>query len=237
MLDVVTFKWKPIQRHYRSKFDATHVNTLASMVMRNYKKPHRFSCITDDPTGIDKNIRIIPLWDDFAKLKSAYGERNPSCYRRLKLFSAEAEKIIGPRFVCMDLDMVVTGELYDLWDRPEDFVIIKSPTPPPRYKYNGSMLLMTAGCRKFIWDEFNPIKSPAETRAKNFFGSDQAWISLKLKNEATWDESDGVYSYRIHLLPNLERLPENAKLVSFHGSDDPWEAKAQRLDWVRKNYV
>lgn len=237
MLDVVTFKWKPIQRHYRSKFSAEHVNTLASMVMRNYKKPHRFNCITDDPRGIHPDIRIIPLWNDYSNLQSAYGARNPSCYRRLKLFSKEAAEIIGPRFVCMDLDIVITDELYSLWDREEDFVIIKSPTIGPRYRYNGSMLMMTAGCRSFVWETFDPIKSPRQTLVHRMFGSDQAWISLILKNEATWDQADGVYSYRIHLLPNGEKLPDNAKIVSFHGSDDPWGARAQRLDWVRNNYV
>ncbi len=236
MLDIVTFKWKP-SHNYRSKFKASHVNILATMIRRNYQKPHRFSCITDDPEGIDKSIRVIPLWDDCSKLKSAYGERNPSCYRRLKLFSDEAATIVGPRFVSMDLDVVITGDMSSIWDRPEDFVIIKSPTPPPKYRYNGSMLLMTAGCRKFIWDDFDPILSPKETITRQMFGSDQAWISLKLKNEAMWDEADGVYSYRIHLAPNMGRLPKNAKLVSFHGADDPWEDRAQRLNWVRQHYV
>lgn len=237
MLDVVTFKWRgPV--HYRSKFTGEHVNTLARMVKRNYQKPHRFSCITDDPTGIDKSIRVIPLWPDHSKLKSAYGDRNPSCYRRLKLFSIEAKDLIGPRFVSMDLDVVITGDLSPLWDRPEDFIMIKSATPPPRYIYNGSMLMMTAGSRHRIWDEFDPIKSPRETVMKRFFGSDQAWISMKLgPGEATWDTQDGVYSYRIHLEPNAGKLPANARFVSFHGADDPWGPRAQRLDWVRQHYA
>lgn len=236
MIDVVTFKWKPAAR-YRSKFDASHVNTLASMVKRHYKKPHRFSCITDDPQGIDSSIRVIPLWPDHSNLQSAYGRHNPSCYRRLKLYSEEAKEIIGPRFVCMDLDMVVTEDLCPLWDRPEDFVIIKSPTPPPRYRYNGSMVMMTAGCRRKVWEDFHPIHSPRATLRHRQFGSDQAWVSLMLNNEATWDEKDGVYSYRIHLMPNRGDLPKNARLVSFHGSDDPWGHNAQQLDWVRSHYV
>lgn len=237
MLDIVTFKWRP-QAGYRSKFEGRHVNVLAAMVRRHYRKPHRFSCITDDPTGIDPAIRIIPLWRDHANLPSAYGARNPSCYRRLKIFAAEAAELIGPRFVSMDLDVVVTGDLAPLWDRREDFVMIKSATPPPRYLYNGSMVMMTAGCRRHVWDDFDARTSPRETVVKKMFGSDQAWISLKLgPGEATWDREDGVYSYRIHLEPKGGVLPEGARLVSFHGADDPWGPRAQQLEWVRRHYA
>lgn len=237
MLDIVTFKWKPAPG-YRSKFEGAHVNTLAAMVRHHYQKPHRFSCITDDPTGIDqRHVRVIPLWRDHATLQSAYGRRNPSCYRRLKLFSADAATIIGPRFVSLDLDMVITGDMAPLWDRPEDFVIIKSATPPPRYLYNGSMLLMTAGARRQVWDDFHPVRSLQATVKSRMFGSDQAWISLKLgPGEATWDTADGVYSWRIHLEPNGGALPANARLTSWHGSDDPWGPRAQQLAWVRQHY-
>lgn len=237
MLEVCTFKWKP-PHGYRSKFTADHVNTLAKMVARHYAGPHRFNCITDDPKGIDESIRIIPLWADHGQLPSAYGARNPSCYRRLKLFSEEARELVGPRFVSLDLDMVITGDLSPLWDRLEDFVIIKSATPPPRYLYNGSMLMMTAGCRRQIWDEFDPVKSPRETLARRFFGSDQAWISMQLgPGEATWDIDEGVYSFQIHLMRAGGKLPKNARIVSFHGAVDPWSPQAQRLKWVREHYA
>lgn len=238
MIDFVTFKWKSKQ-WYRTIFKGEHVNNLAAMIRRDYQKPHRFSCITDDPTGIDKNkIRVIPLWKDFSDIPSAYGPRNPSCYRRLKLFAPEMEELIGKRICSMDLDMVTCGDLCPIIDRPEEIVLVESATPPPRYRYNGSMLLMTAGVRPYIWKEFDPIKSPKETRLKQFFGSDQAWLSMRLpKNEATWGIADGVYSYRMHLLQKKSELPENAKVVSFHGEFDPWGAHAQQLDWVRKYYA
>lgn len=233
-MDICTFKWKPATG-YRSKFGPEAVNVLASMVRRHYQKPHRFTCITDDPKGIDSNIRIVPLWSDYGNLPSAYGSRNPSCYRRLKLFSAEAKELIGPRFVSLDLDMVITGDLSPLWDRTDDFIIWKSPTPPPRYLYNGSMMLMTAGVRKAVWESFHPVKSVQETRAKRMFGSDQAWISLKLgPGEKTWDEGDGVYSFRLQI--NRQSLPDKAKAVIFHGEFDPWDKYCQQIDWVRANY-
>lgn len=237
MLDVVTFRWKPAPG-YRSKFGPETVNTLARMVARNYRKPYRFTCVTDDPKGIDPRIRIIPLWADHGDLLSPHGRNNPSCYRRLKLFSPEAAEIIGPRFVSLDLDMVITADVSPLWDRPDDFVIWKNVSPATAY--NGSMFVMTAGARPQVWKDFNPKRSPQETRAAGVFGSDQAWISYKLgKGEKTWDERDGVYSYRIHLAPkagNVKDLPANARVVVFHGRPDPWDPEAQKTKWVRTHY-
>lgn len=247
MLDFITFKWKPAHR-YRSHFQGHHVNVWASMLARNYRGPCRFSCITDDPTGIDKHIRIIPLWKEYAALPSAWGSRNPSCYRRLKIFSAEAAQLIGPRFVCTDLDIVVTADVTPLFERPEDFVIWKSPTPPPMYLYNGSLLMLRAGTRVQLWKDFHPVRSVQETRRRRFFGSDQAWISMKLgPGQPTWSERDGVYSYRLHIEHRLEgnraikltkpnELPSNARIVIFHGEHDPWDKDMQAIPWIKRHW-
>jgi len=239
MLRIVTFKWKP-PHGYRSKFGPETVNILASMCRRHYQKEHEFVCITDDAKGIDPAIRIIPLWEDHAKLKSPMGAHQPSCYRRLKLFSAEAEQFIGPRFVCLDLDTVIVGDMTPLWDRSEEFIVwgdTYSGKQFPKTWYNGSMFMMKAGARRQVWDEFDPVKSPIAAKKGGSFGSDQGWISHKLgPNEATWGVKDGVYSFRVHVEPRGGQLPHNAKVVHFHGKVSPWDVKAQRHAWVREHY-
>jgi hypothetical protein len=233
MLSVVCFKWKP-KVGYRSAFSAANVNVLRAMVKRHYQKPHRFICVTDDPRGIDANVEIIPLWDDYAAVPSPCGARQPSCYRRLKAFSKEALSLFGPRFVCLDLDCVVTGDLAPLWDRDEDFVIWGDTTP--RTPYNGSMFLLRAGSRRQVWEDFDPVTSPAKGRALGYFGSDQAWIGACLgPHEARWSQGDGVYSYR-NDIKRAGGLPDDARIVMFHGGVDPWSAEAQRLPWVREYY-
>ncbi len=238
MLEVVCFKWKPAPG-YRSNYGPDQVNILRNMVARHYQDPHRFSCVTDDPTGIDSDIRIVPLWNDFADIPSPHGGKNPSCYRRLRLFSAEAKHLIGERLAWIDLDMVITGDLRPIFNRPEDFVIYGDSTNPRTF-YNGSLVLMTAGSRRKVWDDFNPLESPKAAMKAGHFGSDQGWISHCLgKNEATWTRKDGVWSYRCHIQkpPINSKLPAGAKVVVCHGAHDPWGYRMQTIPWVKEHYV
>ncbi len=233
-LSVICWKWKPSEG-YRSTFSPETVNTLRAMVARNYPHPHTFSCVTDDPSGIEDNVSIIPLPTEFSDIPSPHGGKNPSCYRRLRMFAPDAASLFGRRFVSLDLDCVLTSDVSPLWDRSEDFVMWGDTNP--RTHYNGSMVLMTAGARSKVWTHFDPIKSPKLSSAAGFFGSDQGWISYCLgPGEAKWTQRDGVYSYRNHLR-RTPLLPQNARAVFFHGSFDPWSPGiTTRHPWIADHY-
>lgn len=224
---VVVFKWRT--PGYRSKFTAEHVHIMRDMVRRHYPNPHRFICITDDPTGIEPDVEVYPLWDDHKDLLNpTWGKKGPSCYRRLKTFSPEFERIAGKRFVCIDLDMVIVGDLRPLWDRDEEFVMWADPTGI--WPYNGSMFMMNAGCRSQVWTDFDPIESPKAAAALGYRGSDQAWISYKLgPDEAKWTVYDGVVWCRDVMEANIDRQ----RVVSFCGPVDPWNSPEP---WVRRHY-
>lgn len=236
MLRFVCWKWQSV-RKYRTKFTAQHVNTLRNMIERHYHADFEVVCITDDKRGIDPRVRVVPLWNDFADLPSPHGASSPACYRRLRAFSPEMVHVIGPRFVSIDLDMVVVGDITPLFDRPEDFVIWASPirTTP----YNGGLWMMNAGARPQVFTRFNPYTSPKEARKAGFNGSDQAWISYVLgPDEATWQpERDGVYAFRTDIRNRDWKLPANARIISFHGSEDPWDVHArERAPWINEHY-
>jgi hypothetical protein len=241
MLTVVTFLWKPFEG-YRSQFKGEHVDVLARMVRRNLSVPHRFVCITDDPSDITEKVDILPLWSDHAEIPSPHdrkGKHNPSCYRRLKIFARDAADWLGTRILSLDLDCVITGSLDELVARPEDFVIWgeTNATSP----YNGSMVLLTAGARPQVWESFDRETSPAASFAAGYFGSDQGWIAYCLgPHEARFRADEGVLSYRLHVKRgthgNRLELPRHARVVFFHGEVDPWSPEAQRLDWVREHW-
>lgn len=238
VLSFVCWKWKPI-RGYRSKFEGEHVNILRRMIARNYHAPFKFTCITDDPAGIDPDIQVIPLWDEFSAIPSPHdhGPRrvNPSCYRRLRMFRRDAAEWLGDRICSIDLDTVITADITAMMQRPEAFIIYGDthPTSP----YNGSLILFDAGCRPQLYEDFHPQQSPALALKKGYYGSDQAWIGACLgPDEAKWTRRDGVYSYRNELGPHHRELPPNAKIVVFHGHTDPDHPDAQAHEWVRLHY-
>jgi len=247
-LSVVTFKWKP-RAGYRSVYGPAQVNTLRRMVARNYAQPHRFICVTDDPKGIDPEVEIVPLWDDHASVPNPSFRTGPSCYRRLKVFSRDMGAVLGERFVCMDLDVVITGDLTPLLDRPEPFVAWRNPNP--KWPLNGSMFMLKAGTRPRVWDSFDPKSSPRRSHAAGCFGSDQGWMSYVLgSGESTWGPEDGVYSFQDEIVRRRSGLtkglpprrppypmPANARVVVFHGAVDPWMPAALKMaPWIEEHY-
>ena len=235
-LTVVSWLWHDPQFRFRDRvtYGPEHVNVLRSMVRRNLSLPHEFVCITDDPAGLDPDIRVIPLWDDLRNLGG--------CYTRLKAFAPEMAEIIGPRFVWIDIDCVVTGSLDPLFSRTEDFVIWANGIGDP---YCGSMVMMTAGARPQVWTEFDPIASPRASRDLGYIGTDQGWISACLgTEEATWTAADGVLS-RIHVmgggLPGRARRmgrardPKDARIVFFHGPYDPQKLR-ETIPWIAEHW-
>lgn len=229
---IVCWKWKT--PGYRSTFGPETVNTLARMVRRNLDSSVRVICVTDDPEGIDPSVEALSLPNDFPAVQSPHGPRWPSCYRRLRAFHPQAATWFGARFVSIDLDVVVTGDLAPVFDRDEDFVGWQDPNRPKQFC--GSLFELRAGARPHVWEAFDPKTSPARAAAAGYMGSDQAWISYCLPNDAKWDRSAGVFSFRRDLADGLLPLPTEARLVVFHGAFDPWGREAQRLEWVRENY-
>ena len=236
MLSVITWKWRS-KPTYHTQFAARHVNVLRSMVARHCGLEHRFICVTDDPSGIDTGIEIVPLWHEHADLPNPMRRNGPSCYRRLRAFAADAEQLFGPRFVSLDLDTVIVGDLTPLWDRPEDFMIWGDTSPGT--PYNGSMFLMTAGARRRVWDEFDPIRSPTASKQLGYFGSDQGWIAACLgPKERKWTYADGVISFR-NEIQNRKRsdLPPHARIVFFHGRHKPWDCEVQKEQpWIAAHW-
>lgn len=231
MLNVMCWYWK--QSGGRVEFLPEHVNKWAHMVRRNLAMPHRVCCVTDHPEGLDSSIEIIAPPRDFENVRiSTWNEKKPQCLRRLSMFSPHAEKTFGKRFVNMDLDCVITGPLDPLFDIPDDFCMMIGTAPKQR-PYNGSMLLMTAGARPQVYNDFTPQR--AAMAGKHFLGSDQAWIAFSLGwGERTWDEKDGA----VWFSPRYSMTPPDCRVMFFPGTPKPWQVAGSRpLDhWVRKHY-
>jgi len=225
LITVLSWLWS--QPQGRTKFTVGHVAIWADMVRRNLSMPHRIACVTDQtvPFGVE---RIDPP-REFEDIQPKWGPRKPNCFRRLSMFRRDAAKLFGERFVCMDLDCVIGGPLDPLFDREDDFIIFKG-THESR-PYNGSMMLLTAGCRPQVYERFD--QTGADVSGERFHGSDQAWIAHVLgPNEETWGEADGVWHFHRYLQRARKVEPT---ILFFPGKRKPWEL-AQVFPWMRENY-
>lgn len=214
-----------------SKYGPHYVNKLMRGVKRNLTLPHRFVCITDDPRGVECETWPIERPD-------LLGIRD-GCYARLEMFSSawQAKHKIE-RIICLDLDMVITGNLDPLFDRSEPFVILSKSHWNP-CKFNGSVMSIQAGARPEIWNDF----TPEDAEAASFIdgehrGTDQTWIAHKAPAAAVWTYEDGIYSVGKPGWPkggNPLALPKGARIVSFPGRRDP--STLMMLPWVKDNWT
>lgn len=231
MITVLTWYWQ--QTGGRATYLPEHVNRWAQMVRRHLTIPHRIACVTDHAEGLDSSIEIISPPRDFEDVRiPTWNDRKPQCLRRISMFRPDAAKTFGDRFVCMDLDCVISSSLDPLFDVSDDFKMMIGTAPRLR-PYNGSMMLMTAGARPQVYSEFTLER--ATLAGKHFLGSDQAWIAFSLGwGEATWDESDGA----VWFSPRYSMGDPSCRVMFFPGDTKPWTVAGHRpLDrWVRQQY-
>jgi hypothetical protein len=213
VLTVLAWYWK--QPEGRTSYEPLHIEIWRDMVRRNLSMPHRIACVTNEDIRID-GVEIIrpPSELEQARIPSWPAHR-PQCLRRLVMFRPDAAQWFGERFVCMDLDAVISAPLDPMFDVPDDFRMAYG-TAAGR-PYNGSLMLMTAGARPQVYTEFS--EAGATRAGRRFVGSDQAWIADILgPNEAKWQESDGLVYHGLGRSPSTKR-----RLTFFPGAKKPWQ--------------
>ncbi len=195
------------------------------MVTQNLALPHRLVCFADDPQGITE-CETFPLW----AAPQVTQKRTQNSYRRLRLFDPDFAAQFGERIVQMDLDCVVLRDLTSLFARPDPFVAVRGVSAP----INGSMWMLRVGWFRNVWDRFDPLRSPREIenalhKGKRLVGSDQAWMSLRIPNPATWGPEDGVHQFSQW----TQDAHSSARIVFYAGATKPWDlacaAKAPTL--------
>lgn len=231
MKSVVCWLWNEGFRDYRPEY----VNVLHRMFQRHLPEPHRFICVTDERGQYDSGIEVMPTPEAarrIASIRTPEGGRFPSCYRRLWMFSPEAV-CLGDRVMLVDIDVVLTGDVTHLFDVDADFVGWKPrATWGNNQRIGGGLYVMTPGTQSHVWEDFRGDASIREARRFGYRGSDQAWMSYKLRGCSLLPYDCGVYSIR-DLDNGRKPLPSDACIVQFNGRTKPWHSA---LAWVRKHW-
>jgi hypothetical protein len=212
MLWVTTWRWM-------NKYPGHYVERLKAGVERHLKQEYKFAV-------------FAPLVED------EYLTKIPGCFCRLRMFDRAWQERHGiqdgDRIVLVDLDVVITGPLDDLFNRDEDFVILQGANASNPCKFNGSLQLLKAGKHQNVWSDFS-LKN-ASMVPFHEFPDDQGFLWAKIPEAAGWTvgESSGVFAFQKPGWPKGDGLPSSAKLVAFPGWRDP--SKFTHLDWVKANW-
>jgi hypothetical protein len=227
MLAISTWLWG-------EKYSVQDIYKLKRGIVRHLKQPHRFLVMTErerdwtPPDGIERHAIKDP------ELLSVQG-----CFARLRMFDYgwQQNRKIDDRLVCLDLDLVITGGLDVLFDRPESFVIFAGANSHNPCPFNGSVMMLRPNCHGEIWNDFS-LQNIQQIPFYEF-PDDQGWIAHKLPNAATWQcgKKSGIYAF---MKPTTAQwigqgLPDRARIVAFPGARQPKDF--QHLNWVKQNWV
>lgn len=230
MISCLCWKWGRL-------FGPEYVNRLRNMLARNLRLPHRLFCVTDDPHGIDPEVRIVMMPRKY--------EDTPRCRRRMQQYSADFDGLFGDRLLSIDLDTVIVDDITPIVDRPEPVVCWRIGYADV---YAGGFLLWNAGALDGAWQAFrsDPEGYPRRAQPRGV-GSDMAMLNHWLATQppvAEWTEADGFVSYfgtgyerheHRGVGPNRPDLPPGARIVML-GSEDKTAMDEGRHAFVAEHW-
>lgn len=226
VVNVLCMKWG-------TKYPADYVNRLYSMVARNLNRPFRFVCLTEDAQGFSPEIESFPLPQ--LKVTLDGPERG---WNKLGVFAENLYNLKG-KVLCLDLDLIITGGLDDLFDYPGEVLIIKDWIKKDGTG-NSSVYRFEVGAHPEVLAEFEA----SFEHVKQYHRNEQEYLSAKLmaKNALAYWPDHWCRSFKRHcikawslLVARETEIPDDARVIVFHGKPDPHNAiVGQSGKWYRR---
>lgn len=241
-VNVICVKWG-------RKYGADYVNRLRAMVARHLSRPHRFVCFTDDAAGIAPEIETHPLPQigipDFDRRE---GWTRAHGWLKVTSFAPDLAGLRGPTLF-LDLDIVVVGPLDGFFDPPGRFCVIKEWDKRDATG-NTSVYRFEAGESHDVLDHLAKNLSGAQSDFRN----EQEFVTdyFHRSGQLSYWPKGWCVSFKRHCLPwplgwfGKARIPEGARVVTFHGKPNPddviagrsgkWYRRVRPVDWVAENW-
>ena len=213
-INIVCMKWG-------TKFGPQYVNRLYKMVEKNLTLKHRFICFTDDATGIDAGVEIMPL-------PQVIFEDGPERgWRKLGILSSSLGDLKG-QALFLDLDILILRNIDDFFKVDGEFLIIKD-WDFKNYVGNSSVFRFDIGKHADVLKYFEENRFQIRKQFRN----EQAYLSYAMMKKGIlkyWDKKWCV-SFKRRCLKKFPinyfkapELPKDAKILIFHGHPNPEEA-------------
>jgi hypothetical protein len=226
MLTVVCLKWG-------TAFPAASVTVLYNAVRRHLDIPFRFTCFTDDPSGLAPGIEARPIAD----IGLPPERWRSGCWPKLTIFKPG---ILGGADLAVycDLDIVIQAPLAPFLERAAAMggLHIIREWHKSIFHFLPLWFRPNRGGQSafFVWRPseqkhiFETFAADPET-AYRIDGNDQRYITRVAMNLHYWPDGWCVsfrrtclWSRPFNFLFSVRR-PRDAKLVVFHGIPRPWD--------------
>lgn len=249
--NIICIKWGTL-------FGPEYVNRLYSGVRRNMSRPIRFFCMTEHSEGLHPEIEVLPLQvEPFAEpMAAALAVANrQGAMRKVSLFRPGLVPDLEGPFLGFDLDVVVTGSLDEIHDLAPGTIAMRHDWTEKRKGRptgHGSVFRFDPALHGFLYED---LARDAYKEVESARGSEQRYTSHKAMDRGvfTYIPGDWVVSFKYDCNPfpgnwlHKPRLPEDARVVCFHGrpkmSDaiDGWNGSVIRhskpCDWLRDHWI
>lgn len=196
------------------------------MVKRHCSVPFKFACITENPTGLNRDITIVNL----PMLGNTRG-----WWFKPYIFSKQFP-LIG-NILFLDLDLVIVNSIDKFWEyEPGKNIILenfKLPKQPESGDFNSSIIRFTSQSLPHIWNGF--VADSKNIKEK--YHGDQDWIFASANSHfITWPkEWAKSYKWEIRSKDDLEvfnnrlrfrsvatpEVPADTSILVFHGDPKP----------------
>jgi hypothetical protein len=240
-------------------FGPEYVNRLYSGVRRNLACPVRFVCMTERAEGLHPDIEAIPLprepFQDEMDRALARANRQ-GAMRKVSLFRPGAIPDLAGPVLGFDLDVVITGDLEPIRALDPAKVAMRhdwTEARKGRPTGHGSVFRFDPARHGYLYDDLaaNPYTEVERAR-----GSEQRYTSHKAmaRGDFLYIPGDLVVSFKYDCLGlppvnwlRAPRLPENARVVCFHGRPKMPDAvagyrgslirRSKPCPWLREHWI
>lgn len=221
---------------YGTSYGPEYVNRLRAGLARHTEGDLRFLCMTEDRTGIDRNVEILPLpAEPFAPRMEAALAMAPKRGRlkKISLFRPDLITDLEGPLLIFDLDVVIIGGIDALRDHAPGKVAMRREwhgsraIPSPGH---GSVEKIEPARHSYLYEDM--ARNP-EAAVAFGYGSEQSYTSLSAqkRGDLAFFPDEWIVSFKYDCRPprplNLflePRRPAQARVVCFHGHPKMSEA-------------
>ncbi len=242
-VNVVCIRWG-------NKYGADYVNRLYAMVARHLHRPFRFVCLSDERSGIDPVIEVLPIPQTGVP---DLDQRTPWTLQhgwlKLALFAAPLHDLSGPTLF-LDLDLVIVDRIDEFFLGAGAFKVIREWDKRDGTG-NTSVFRFEAGQHAELLARFGAGPATALKQVRN----EQEYVSQHFRERGLIEywPPEWCVSFKRHCLPTPlwswlvpAHIPADARIVIFHGKPNPpdaiagiggkWYRRIRRSAWVAEHW-